>query len=193
MDGSVIAFMPSTTIALRAAVAAFPFDPEKDLAPITTAGTFETALAVSPRAGVTSVRTFALWARDGEPERRRIGVTVTDSLLQVYARTIGRAIDGDRRLAAAPDVPTANELGFPGMLTEEWYGFFASAAAPPATVAEWNRQIGAVLAEREVATTLAKNGLQIVGSTPQQAADRVRAHLESWRTRMAAFKLEPLN
>lgn len=103
------------------------------------------------------------------------------------------AVSGDRRLAAAPNVPTANELGLPGMLAEEWYGFFASAAGPPEIVAEWNRQICAVLAERDVATTLAQYGLQIEGSTSQQATDRVRAHLESWRTRMAAFKLEPSN
>ena len=232
-DGSSIAFMPSTTIALRAAVASFPFDPEKDLAAITVAGTFETALAVSPRVGVTTVRTFALWARDGEPDRRRIGVTASDALLQVYARTIGRAIDvpleavgyrgalplatdletgklpigaggvtsflehhhggrlrmlavsGDRRLAAAPNVPTANELGLPGMLAEEWYGFFASAAAPPEIIAEWNRQIRAVLAERDVATTLAQYGLRSRARRrsrrPTACAPISRAGARAWR------------
>jgi tripartite-type tricarboxylate transporter receptor subunit TctC len=72
-------------------------------------------------------------------------------------------------------------------------GFFASAAAPPATVAEWNRQISAVLADGEVAATLGQYGLQVEASTSDQAKDRVRAHLESWRQRMAAFKLKPSN
>jgi tripartite-type tricarboxylate transporter receptor subunit TctC len=240
-DGSVIAFMPSTTIALRVTVASFPFDPEKDLAALTVAGTFETALAISPRIGATTLDAFIAWARDGDPERRRLGVTATDALLQVYARMIGQAIDvpleavgyrgalplatdletgrlpagaggvtsflehhhggrlrmlaisGDRRLAAAPNVPTANELGRPGMLGEEWYGFFASAAVSPAIVEEWNRQICTVLADRGVAATLGQYGLRVEGSTPQQASDRVRAHIESWRARMAAFKLKPSN
>jgi tripartite-type tricarboxylate transporter receptor subunit TctC len=238
-DGSVIAFMPSTTIALRAAIASFPFDPEKDLAALTVAGAFQTALAVTPRIGVGDLDGLVAWARDGEPERRRVGVTATDSLLQVYVRTIstslglsfdavgyrgalplatdlesgklpcgmggvtsflehhhgGRlrmlAVSGDRRLKGAPGVPTAGELGRADMLGEEWYGFFASAAVSPAVVTEWNRQLCAVLAEPEVGATLAQYGLEVEGSTPQLAAARVSTHLESWRARMAAFKLKP--
>jgi tripartite-type tricarboxylate transporter receptor subunit TctC len=60
-------------------------------------------------------------------------------------------------------------------------------------VTEWNRQIGAVLANKEVAATLAQYGLEVEGSTPEQATARVKAHLESWRTRMTAFKLKPSN
>jgi tripartite-type tricarboxylate transporter receptor subunit TctC len=240
-DGSVIAFMPSTTIALRAALASFPFDPEKDLAAITAAGTFQTALAVSPQIGVTTLDAYIGWLKDGEGERRRVGVTATDALLRVYARTVGHAIDvplegvgyrgalplandlasgklpagiggvtsflehhhggtlrmlavsGEKHLATAREVPTAKELGRPDMLGEEWYGFFASAAAPQAEVAEWNRQICAVLADNEIAATLAQYGLEVEGSTPEQAAARVKAHLESWRVRMRAFKLKPSN
>jgi tripartite-type tricarboxylate transporter receptor subunit TctC len=240
-DGSVIAFMPSTTIALRVALASFPFDPEKDLAAITVAGTFQTALAVSPRIGVSTLDEYIAWVKDGEAERRRVGVTATDALLQVYAKTLGRAIDvpldgvgyrgalplasdlasgklptgmggvtsflehhrggtlrmlaisGDKHLATARDVPTAKELGRPDMLGEEWYGFYASTAAPAAVVMEWNRQIRAVLADKEVAGTLAQYGLEVEGTTPEQATTRVKAHLESWRTRMTAFKLKPSN
>jgi tripartite-type tricarboxylate transporter receptor subunit TctC len=240
-DGSVIAFMPSTTIALRVALASYTFDPEKDIAPITVAGTFQTALAVSPSTGVASLDDFIAWAKDGDAERRRFGVTATDALLQVYAKTIGHAIDvplegigyrgalpltsdlaagklpagaggvtsflehhhggmlrmlaisGDKHLATAREVPTAKELGRPEMLSEEWYGFFASSSASPAVVAEWNHQLCAVLADPGIASTLAQYGLEVEGSTPEQAAARVKAHLDSWRTRMAAFKLKPLN
>jgi tripartite-type tricarboxylate transporter receptor subunit TctC len=240
-DGSVIAFMPSTTIALRVGLASFPFDPEKDIAAITIAGTFQTALAVSPKIGVTTIDEFVAWAKDGEAERRRIGVTATDALLQVYAKTVGWAIDvpldgvgyrgalplasdlasgklpsglggvtsflehhrggtlrmlavsGNKHLATAREVPTVGELGRPDMLGEEFYGFFASAAASPAVVTEWNRQISAVLADKEVAGTLAQYGLEVEGSTPEQATARVTAHLESWRTRMTPFKLKPSN
>jgi tripartite-type tricarboxylate transporter receptor subunit TctC len=241
-DGSVIAFMPSTTIALRVALASFPFDPEKDLAAITVAGTFQTALAVSPQIGVGTLDEYIAWVKDGEAERRRVGVTATDALLQVYAKTMGRAIDvpldgvayrgalplasdlasgklpagmggvtsflehhrggmlrmlavsGDKHFATAREVvPTAKELGRPEMLGEEWYGFYASTAASPAVVAEWNRQLNAVLADKEVAATLAQYGLEVEGSTREQAAARVKAHLESWRTRMTAFKLKPSN
>lgn len=58
---------------------------------------------------VTTVRTFALWARDGEPDRCCIGVTASDALLQVYARTIGRTI------GRAIDVPL-EAVGYRGAL-----------------------------------------------------------------------------
>jgi tripartite-type tricarboxylate transporter receptor subunit TctC len=103
------------------------------------------------------------------------------------------AVSGDKRLATAREVPTAKDLGRPDMLAEEWYGFFASSAATPAIVAEWNRQICAVLADKEIAGTLAQYGLEVEGSTPEQATARVKAHLESWRARMTAFKLKPSN
>lgn len=103
------------------------------------------------------------------------------------------AISGDKDLAMAREVPTAKELGRPDMLGAEWYGFFASTAASPAIVTEWNRQIRAVLADKDVAGTLAQYGLEVEGSTPEPATARVKAHLESWRTRMIAFKLKPSN
>jgi tripartite-type tricarboxylate transporter receptor subunit TctC len=70
------------------------------------------------------------------------------------------AISGNEHLAMAREVPTAGELGQPEMLGEEWYGFFASTAAPPAIVAEWNRQIGAVLADKDVVGTLRSTALR---------------------------------
>jgi hypothetical protein len=44
-----------------------------------------------------------------------------------------------------------------------------------------NRLLCTVLADPAVATALAQYGLQVEGSTPQHAAERVRAHLLSWR------------
>jgi tripartite-type tricarboxylate transporter receptor subunit TctC len=67
--------------------------PRRNLAAITVAGTFQTALAVSPRIGVSTLDEYIAWVKDGEAERRRVGFTATDVLLQVYAKTLGRAID----------------------------------------------------------------------------------------------------
>src|ERR1700761_374230 len=62
-DGSIIAFMPSTTLALSVAQATVSFDPMLDFAPITVAGTFQTALAVTPKAGVHSFEEYIEWAK----------------------------------------------------------------------------------------------------------------------------------
>jgi tripartite-type tricarboxylate transporter receptor subunit TctC len=241
-DGSVIAFMPSTTLALRATNSSFPVDPDKDIAPITVAGTFQTALAVTPKSGATTLSEYVAWLWDGPAaERRRAGVVATDMLLQVYIKTLAREIDvpldaigyrgalpltndleagklpaalggvtsfleyhrggrirmlavsGSKRLATAPKVPTATELGKPGLLGEEWYGFYASSAVPPPIVAEWNRQICAVLADAEIAAQLTQYGLEVDGSTPQEATLKMNTHISDWRARMAAFGLKPSN
>lgn len=89
-DGSIIAFMPSTTLALSAAQASAPFDPAVDFAPITVAGTFQTALAVTPKAGVRTLEEYKEWAQGPDAKRRRLGAVLTDALLQVYGKSIGR-------------------------------------------------------------------------------------------------------
>src|SRR3954469_11945181 len=38
---------------------------------------------------------------------------------------------GEKRLAALPDTPTTVELGYPGMVMENWYGLLAPAGLPP--------------------------------------------------------------
>jgi tripartite-type tricarboxylate transporter receptor subunit TctC len=239
-DGSVIAFMPSTTLALSVAMASASFDPAADFAPVTVAGTFQTALAVTPKAEVRTLDEYVEWAKGPDAKRRRMGAVLTDALLQVYGKSIARdlglelqnvsyrgsaplvtdlegnrvagamggvtafveyhhgnrlrmiAVSGPRRLGVIKDVPTATELGHPNLLMEEWYGCFAAKGAPAPIVAEWNRQIRAVLAEPEVAAQLSANGLQVEGSTQEAAATRMAAHLKMWKDRMELLGLKPL-
>ncbi|MBS0541149.1 MAG: hypothetical protein JSR47_20470 [Proteobacteria bacterium] len=91
-DGSVIAFMPSTTLALSVASADVKFEPLVDFAPLTAVGTFETALAVTPKAGVRTLEEYIEWTRNEDAKRRRVGMALSDSLLQMYMRSIGREI-----------------------------------------------------------------------------------------------------
>ena len=51
------------------------------------------------------------------------------------------ATSGRKRVGAAPNLPTALELGHPSLELDEWYGFFVGPSTPAALVAEWNRQI----------------------------------------------------
>ncbi len=239
-DGSIIAFMPSTTLALSVAQATVSFDPATDFAPITVAGTFQTALAVSPKSGVRTRDDYKDWAKGSDARRRRLGAVLTDALLQVYGKSIGRdlgiefenvayrgsaplvgdletdrissgmggvtafveyhrgnrlrmlAISGPKRLPLIKEVPTATELGHPNLLMEEWYGCFASKNVPAPVVAEWNRQIRAVLVEPEVAAQLSGYGLQVEGTTVEGATTRMAAHLKMWKDRMELLGLKPI-
>ena len=59
------------------------------------------------------------------------------------------AISRKERLRSYPDVPTLAEAGFPNLDPRSWYGLFAPAATPSATIEKIQRDIAAVFAEAE--------------------------------------------
>ncbi|MBS0539653.1 MAG: hypothetical protein JSR47_12895 [Proteobacteria bacterium] len=91
-EGSVIAFLPTTTISAMADKETFPFDSRSDLVPLTMAGMFQVVLAVAPETGVASFADYAKWLKEGGRERRRLGLTATDTYLKLYARILGREL-----------------------------------------------------------------------------------------------------
>ena len=100
---------------------------------------------------------------------------------------------GAQRLAVAKDIPTARELGFGALEVTEWFGFFVNTATPQPLIEEWNRHIRAVLEDANVVGSLAQMGMQAGSSTPQEARDRLAAHLKEWRARMVAVGIAPSN
>ena len=97
---------------------------------------------------------------------------------------------GARRLSVLRTVPTAREVGYPGLELHEWYGFFGSSASPPAIMAEWSRQLQAILAEPEVMAQFAHLGLDVDPSTQAEAAERFKARLQVWQEKKEAFGLK---
>ncbi len=231
-QGLVVAFMPSTTLPSKPGGSPFPFDSQSTLVPLTTAGTFQVAMAVSPTTGIKSFADYVAWVKARPRERARLGTTVTDLYLKVYAMMIGREIgvpfeivphrgaaelvkalvdgsipagvgsvttvlehnfggevkilmtSGARRAWVLRDVPTVVELGYPKLELQDWYGFFASSSSPQGIIAEWNRQLEIVLADKEVDAALAQLGCDVETSTPAEAAARFAANLQAWKQRM---------
>lgn len=91
-DGSVIAFMPSATMVGKLVKANFPFDPLTDLLPLTLAGTYPTAFAVSPRIDVTTFAEYVTWLKAGDATHARFGTTSPDSFTQYFGTMVGREI-----------------------------------------------------------------------------------------------------
>ncbi len=77
------------------------------------------------------------------------------------------------RYAAIPDVPTVAET-VPGFEMSSWLGFFAPAATPQPVVARLNAELVKILKVDEVKERLAKMGLAVVASTPEELAATVR-------------------
>jgi tripartite-type tricarboxylate transporter receptor subunit TctC len=88
---------------------------------------------------------------------------------------------GSKRDPALPNVPTVAEGGLDGYQVEFWIGFFAPAKTPPATVQALSREIVRILHTPEVKERFIKLDYQVVGSTPEQFAERVRRDTDKYR------------
>ncbi len=88
---------------------------------------------------------------------------------------------GSRRDPQLPNVPTLAESGLDGYQVEFWVGFFAPAKTPPATVQALGREIVRIVNLPEVKERFVKVGYEVVGSTPEQFAERVRRDTEKYR------------
>ncbi len=90
------------------------------------------------------------------------------------------ATSGAKRSPFVPEVPTFAEQGFPDLVVEEWFGFYAPAKTPANVVAAANAAIVAALKDKTVIDSLAIQGLVPVGSTPQEMARSQKAEYEHW-------------
>ena len=80
-----------------------------------------------------------------------------------------------------PNVPTIAESGLDGYQVEFWVGFFAPAKTPAATVQALSKEIVRIVNLPEIKNRLTSLGYEVVGSTPEQFAERVRRDTEKYR------------
>ena len=88
-DGTTIAYVPSATIVQKLTMAAVPFDPMTDIAPITLAGTVQTAFCVSPTLGVNTLPEYIAWLKQN-PTRHSFGTTALGSFTHFFGVMAGR-------------------------------------------------------------------------------------------------------
>lgn len=91
------------------------------------------------------------------------------------------AITGAKRDPQIPNIPTIAESGLDGYEVEFWVGVFAPAKTPPAMVQALNREIVRIINLPQVKERFVSNGYTVVGSTPEQFAERVKRDTEKYR------------
>ena len=85
-----------------------------------------------------------------------------------------------RRAIAAPDVPTIAESGVPGFEVSNWQGITAPVKTPRMIVLKLNRDLLATLKLPGMAESLAAQGLEPAGSTPDEFSKLIRSELEKY-------------
>jgi tripartite-type tricarboxylate transporter receptor subunit TctC len=90
-------------------------------------------------------------------------------------------VTGSRRDARLPNVPTLAEGGLDGYQVEFWVGIFAPVKTPVATVQALSRELARIANMPDVKERFVTAGYEVVGSTPEQFAERVRRDTEKYR------------
>jgi tripartite-type tricarboxylate transporter receptor subunit TctC len=90
------------------------------------------------------------------------------------------AVGGRLRVQPLPDLPTLNELGYPQIEADNWYGMVAPARTPPAVVAKLNAAAVAAMKAPEVQDKLAPQGAILVGNTPEEFSAYIASEIQKW-------------
>jgi tripartite-type tricarboxylate transporter receptor subunit TctC len=89
------------------------------------------------------------------------------------------AVTGEKREAAAPDVPTAKEQGVPVVISG-WHVLAVPAGTPPDVMQRLNRALNAANAKPEVKAQLLKVGSQPASSSIEEAQAMVKEEYRRW-------------
>jgi tripartite-type tricarboxylate transporter receptor subunit TctC len=104
------------------------------------------------------------------------------------------AVTAKARLAAAPEIPTVDEAGLPGLYLSIWYGIWAPKGTNSEVVGKLNSAIVASLADPDTRKRIADLGQEIPPreqQTPQALAAHHKAEIEKWWPLVKAAGIKP--
>jgi tripartite-type tricarboxylate transporter receptor subunit TctC len=90
------------------------------------------------------------------------------------------AVTGPKRSSQAPELPTVAEAALPGYAVTSFFGVLVPAGTPAAIIAKLNTEIIKAVRAADVQATLATEGAEAVGSSPEEFAAYIRAEIPRW-------------
>jgi tripartite-type tricarboxylate transporter receptor subunit TctC len=90
------------------------------------------------------------------------------------------ATSGRTRSAFVPEVPTFIEQGFPDLVVEEWFGFYAPAKTPASVVSAANAAMNLALKDKGVIEGLGLSGMVPVGGSPEDMVRDMKKQFDAW-------------
>jgi tripartite-type tricarboxylate transporter receptor subunit TctC len=107
--------------------------------------------------------------------------SITSVLPQVKAnKLVLLGATGATRSPIAPEYPTIAELGYPGFEMMSWYGVLLPARTPHAIVTKLNAAIVAALRVPDVVEQMKRQGMDTIGSSPEEFAAYLKNETEKW-------------
>jgi tripartite-type tricarboxylate transporter receptor subunit TctC len=90
------------------------------------------------------------------------------------------AVSSPQRVAAAPDLPTIAELGYPGFSGVPWIAIMAPARTPAAVVAKLNAEMNKALQSKEVRDSFVAQGVEPMVMTPPELSAFIKSETVKW-------------
>jgi tripartite-type tricarboxylate transporter receptor subunit TctC len=90
-------------------------------------------------------------------------------------------ITATKRNPSAPEIPTMAEAGLPGYEFVTWQIFAAPKATPAQIIATLNEKVRAALKTPEAVKRWQDRGLDVIASTPEEAAAHLASEIKKWR------------
>jgi tripartite-type tricarboxylate transporter receptor subunit TctC len=100
------------------------------------------------------------------------------------------ALTSTTRSPELPDVPTMSEAGLAGVEAETFNALLAPAGTPRAIIARLNEAVGKVLANKSVRDAFARQGAEVISSTPEAAGSYIRSETAKWSNVIRASGLK---
>lgn len=107
------------------------------------------------------------------------------------ANAMGLAVTSAKRSSLWPQVPTLEESGYSNFDTGHWGGFFAPAGTPDNIIKKLNTEIIAVLQDAKVQEVLRRQGLEILGNSPEKFKKDIDDEIELWAKVIKDAGIEP--
>jgi tripartite-type tricarboxylate transporter receptor subunit TctC len=90
------------------------------------------------------------------------------------------AVTGLKRSAAAPDLPTLDELGLKGFNVTSWYGLLVPAKTSDVIVTKLAAAAQKVVKMPEIQDAMTKQGLEMSIDTPAEFANTIKTETATW-------------
>jgi tripartite-type tricarboxylate transporter receptor subunit TctC len=90
------------------------------------------------------------------------------------------AVTSKARSQLFPDVPTMTEAGYPEIEGDSWVGILVPAGTPADIVVALHRESMNILAQPDMKERLAALGYEVVASTPEEFAVRIKTEIDMW-------------
>lgn len=106
-------------------------------------------------------------------------------------KLIALGITTRKRSALMPELPTIAESAIPGFEASSWFGMIGPAGMPKNIVNKLNEAVNRILKEPDVRDTLARQGTDVVGGSPEDFATTILTEVAKWKKLAASARIKP--